>query len=73
MATNVYVRNVPLDWDKETLEKTFSEHGRVVSSKIMLNPTTSVSRSHRLCADVRTLWFVVEVLDLFDSALMRKL
>jgi len=34
---NLYVKNFPNDWDEEQLKKTFEEHGKVTSTKVMRN------------------------------------
>lgn len=34
--TNLYVKNVPEDWDEPRLLKLFEEHGEVISAKIMV-------------------------------------
>eukprot|EP00948_MAST-09A_sp_MAST-9A-sp1_P004070 g4070.t1 len=36
--TNVYVKNIPLDWDIEKLKEVFTEAGEITSVTIMTNP-----------------------------------
>jgi len=36
--TNIYVKNIPLDWDIEKLKAEFSEAGEITSTTIMTNP-----------------------------------
>lgn len=42
--TNVYAHNVPLHWDKDEVEKMFGNYGTIVSSRILKNPQSMVSR-----------------------------
>lgn len=42
--TNVYVRNVPLEWTHLDLIALFSKYGVVTSAKVLYNPMTTASR-----------------------------
>jgi RNA recognition motif-containing protein len=44
VLTNVYVRGLPIDWDKDTMDQLFGEYGRIVSSKVLYNNVTTASR-----------------------------
>ncbi len=42
--TNVYVRNIPLSWKQGDLSQAFTAFGTIVSSHVMLDPASGVSR-----------------------------
>lgn len=42
--TNVYVKNLPEDWDRNKMDSVFSQYGPVNSSVIMIDPNTNKSR-----------------------------
>jgi RNA recognition motif-containing protein len=41
---NIYAHNLPLHWEKEEVEELFKPFGSIVSSRLLKNQTTNVSR-----------------------------
>jgi len=41
---NIYVKNLPIDWDSEALKTQFEQFGKVRTTKVMMDNVTHVSR-----------------------------
>lgn len=44
LATNLYIKGLPLDWTEVDLKRVFSPYGNVLSSRVMYDQATFTSR-----------------------------